>query len=445
MKFRKVLFWLHLVAGVVAGVVIGVMSFTGAALAFEKEIIAWVESDLRHVARPPADTKPLPLDDLLAKVKEAQPEVRYASLTVFADPTLAVLFSAGRTNSAYVNRYTGGVSPSGSPQVRRFLLAMNDWHRWLGRDGDGRAVGKAITGACNAAFLVLAVTGLYLWWPRKWTAAALRAVAVPAVRLSGKARDWNWHNAVGLWSAPVLIVLTVTALPVSYRWAGDAVYKLTGNPVPVPAGPGGNPGPAMEVPAQAHASKRLSYAALLAETQKQSANWEQITIRMGGGGQSGVSRGGENRWEGENVSRSHDNAEASKPAGENARPTDSAAKERPAGEERRGGGEERRGPQAVSVSLKERGAWPLFATLQLSLDPFTGAVLKTEKFSDYNSGRQARSWMRFLHTGEALGMAGQFVAALASIGGLILVWTGFALVIRRLMAARARSASVPPI
>ncbi|HTH46426.1 MAG TPA: PepSY-associated TM helix domain-containing protein [Candidatus Limnocylindria bacterium] len=437
MKFRTVLFWLHLVAGVVAGTVIGVMSFTGAVLAFEKEIIAWSEREARHVTPPEWEPKRLPLDVLLAKVREAQPEIRYGSLTVFADQTLAVLFSAGRTNSAYVNPYTGGVSPSGSPQVRRFLLAMNDWHRWLGCDGDGRAVGRAITGACNAAFLGLAITGLYLWWPRKWTGAALRSVSVPTVRLRGKARDWNWHHAVGLWSAPVLIVLTVTALPMSYRWAGDAVYIFTGNPVPVQGGPSGAAGPAVEVPTPAPGSKRLSYAALLAEAQKQSANWEQITIRLAGAGsRGGGGGGGENRGNRENGSRPRENAGAAKPAGENARPADITAKER-------SGSEERRGPQAVSISIRERGGWPRFTTRQLSLDPFTGAVLRAEAFADYNSGRKARSWMRFLHTGEALGVVGQTVAALACLGGLVLVWTGFALAARRLAVAWSRRRSIP--
>ena len=46
-KLRPVVFWLHLVAGVVAGATIAIMSFTGVALAFEKEIIAWAERDVR--------------------------------------------------------------------------------------------------------------------------------------------------------------------------------------------------------------------------------------------------------------------------------------------------------------------------------------------------------------------------------------------------------------
>ncbi len=53
MPVRKIIFWLHLIAGVVAGIVILIMSATGVALAFEKEIIAWAERDVRrdHAAR----------------------------------------------------------------------------------------------------------------------------------------------------------------------------------------------------------------------------------------------------------------------------------------------------------------------------------------------------------------------------------------------------------
>ena len=48
--------------------------------------------------------------------------------------------------------------------------------------------------------------------------------------------------------------------------------------------------------------------------------------------------------------------------------------------------------------------------------------------------------MRFLHTGEALGFFGKLVAALASIGGALLVWTGFALAWRRFIAWRRKPA-----
>ena len=54
-------------------------------------------------------------------------------------------------------------------------------------------------------------------------------------------------------------------------------------------------------------------------------------------------------------------------------------------------------------------------------------------------GVVARLWMRFLHTGEALGAGGQLMAGIASLGAAMLVWTGLALALRRLArGVRAR-------
>lgn len=407
MNLRKIFFWLHLAAGVVAGIVIGVMCVTGVALAFEKEIVAWAERDVRKVTPPTPDAPRLPVETLLGKVYEVQPNAMPSGITVWSDPRQAVQISFGRTNSFYADPYTGKVQPQGAAGTRAFMHLMIDWHRYLGGHGDNRAIGKAVTGACNAAFLFLGLSGLYLWWPRQWTKSAVRAIALFNFKLSGKARDWNWHNVIGLWCAPVLIVLTATAMPISYRWASDLVYKMMGSPVPTAAGPGA--APAVEVPKPAPGTPQLSYDALLASVQKQSPSWEQITLRIGGapgGGGGGGPRGGEARGRGADASGSSTNAAAPTP--------------RP----------ERSGPPAVSVAVKQ-GEGPRFVQAQLSLDPFTGAVLRTEDYASFNAGRKVRSWTRFLHTGEALGPIGQAVAGLASLGGAVLVWTGFALAWRR--------------
>jgi uncharacterized iron-regulated membrane protein len=42
--------------------------------------------------------------------------------------------------------------------------------------------------------------------------------------------------------------------------------------------------------------------------------------------------------------------------------------------------------------------------------------------------------IRFLHTGEALGLAGQTVAGVVSLTSVVMVWTGLALAYRRLIA-----------
>jgi uncharacterized iron-regulated membrane protein len=77
---------------------------------------------------------------------------------------------------------------------------------------------------------------------------------------------------------------------------------------------------------------------------------------------------------------------------------------------------------------------------QLVLDRATSDVVRWEPFSYYTRGRQLRSILRFAHTGEVIGLAGQTIAGLVSIGGAFLVLTGFALAIRRLLAWIARRA-----
>lgn len=75
---------------------------------------------------------------------------------------------------------------------------------------------------------------------------------------------------------------------------------------------------------------------------------------------------------------------------------------------------------------------------QLVLDRATNDPVRWEPFSTYTRGRQLRSILRFAHTGEVLGVAGQTIAALVSAGGALLALTGLALAIRRLLAWRSR-------
>ena len=54
MTLRKILFWCHLAAGVTVGAVILIMSVTGVALAYEKQIIAFAERSF-HAPPPSAN------------------------------------------------------------------------------------------------------------------------------------------------------------------------------------------------------------------------------------------------------------------------------------------------------------------------------------------------------------------------------------------------------
>lgn len=68
--FRKTVFWLHLSAGVTAGAFILMMAATGVLLAFERQIVQFVDRDIEYVSVP-QDLQSGSLNDLLQTVRRA--------------------------------------------------------------------------------------------------------------------------------------------------------------------------------------------------------------------------------------------------------------------------------------------------------------------------------------------------------------------------------------
>jgi uncharacterized iron-regulated membrane protein len=76
------------------------------------------------------------------------------------------------------------------------------------------------------------------------------------------------------------------------------------------------------------------------------------------------------------------------------------------------------------------------------IDPKTARLVEHKTWAAQEAGQQARSWLRWIHTGEAGGIPGQLVAMLASAAAVVLVYTGLALAFRR-FARSFRGAPAP--
>jgi len=74
----------------------------------------------------------------------------------------------------------------------------------------------------------------------------------------------------------------------------------------------------------------------------------------------------------------------------------------------------------------------------LTLNRASGEIVSWEPYASLSAGRRLRTWLRFVHTGEFYGLAGQTVAGLVSFGGAVLMYTGFALAFRRFLGWRLR-------
>ena len=86
----------------------------------------------------------------------------------------------------------------------------------------------------------------------------------------------------------------------------------------------------------------------------------------------------------------------------------------------------------VSFTITDGRSWNAFARSQLTVDAGSGDVRQWQPYESSSLGQKARGWFRFGHTGELAGIPGQVIAGLGCTGGVVLVWTGLSLALRRL-------------
>ncbi len=358
---RRVFFWIHLGAGLSAGAIVFIMSVTGVLLTYERQILAWADRDLRSL--PPEGAPRLPVTELLSKAFESGEGELPVALTLRSDPEAPVSINLGRGRSVFLNPYTGESLGEGNQDVRKFFRVVTDWHRWLGASGESRPTGRAVTGAANLAFLFLVGSGFYLWWPRSLRWCSLRNVVFFRRGLTGKARDFNWHNTIGFWSAAPLFLIVFSGVVISYPWASDLLYRVTGSEPPArrPSSPNAAPAP------PDYRGLDEGFEAAVANA----VGWKSITARFSS-------------------------------------PED---------------------PWSFAID-RGNGARPDLRS-QLTIDRSSGKVLRMESYSEQVPAQKIRGWLRFLHTGEALGIGGQTVAGAVSLGAAFLVFTGVCLSWRR--------------
>ncbi|MGE3490366.1 MAG: PepSY-associated TM helix domain-containing protein [Vicinamibacterales bacterium] len=363
-SFRSVIFWMHLITGVAAGVVVLIMSVTGVALTYEKQMLEW--ADRRAWSAPsPVGARHLPPETLLAKVAEAQPGAAPTGVTLRSNPAAPATVTLAGNKALLVDPYTAAIIGEPPAGLRGFFRTMTVWHRYLALEGASRAAGKAVTGAANLGFLFIVVSGLYLWLPKVWNAVQFKNVLWFRRGLPGKARDFNWHNVIGFWSAVPLAIVVAGAVPISYPWASNLVYRIAGERPPMPGAPPARPA------AKPEPVSGAGLDAAWRRAQTQVPEWRTMTVRL-------------------------------------------SAADRP-----------------LTLTVDEGYGGQPQKRATLTIDRATAEVTGVDGFADLSAGRRARSWLRFAHTGEIYGLAGQTVAGIVSAGGVVLIYTGLALAWRR--------------
>jgi len=364
------------------------MSVTGVLLGFERQSIAAIDGTA--AVAPAHGLARLAIDSVLARHAIGRPDVASVVLRAEPDRPLTIRFRERDRAALLVDPWRGTTVESPPPgKGQAVFSALRRWHRWVGATGtEWRTRFRAATGAANLAFLFLVLSGLYLWWPSKWTKQRLVATTLPRLAATGKARDFNWHLSFGFLAAVPLALIVASGVFISYQWPGRLLDRYLGSPAErvaarAPAGASAraparddSASPAAQL-APVHADSPLDRSIVHAITAH--PDWRQLTLTL---------------------------------------PADRDT--------------------VLRIAVAEGNTYRPDQRYTLTFARTSGAVLATSGYADLSLSRRIRAWVRFGHTGEVFGVVGQLIATLATAVGALLVWTGLALTWRRWRQWRGR-------
>jgi uncharacterized iron-regulated membrane protein len=211
--YRVVWRW-HFYAGMIVAPALIVVAATGALYIFKDELEAILYPGVTYV-EPAADRVSYEQQLAVARANVPTP-VHIGLIQVFANPKRATgIATAGeKFQISYVDpyrgQYLGAIEQGGF-----FDIVLN---RQLFVGTTGRIVVELTT--CWA--IVLVVTGMYLWWPRKWN--QLWGVWLPRLRRKPYVVLRDLHAVGGIYVAIIAILISLTGLIYTYAWGSGFQY-----------------------------------------------------------------------------------------------------------------------------------------------------------------------------------------------------------------------------
>ncbi|WP_428230253.1 PepSY-associated TM helix domain-containing protein [Flavobacterium sp.] len=219
-RFSKINAWLHLWLGLASGIIVVIMGITGCILVFEQEIKVLTSPYLSVEAQSPDQL--LPPSKIYAAVHKALPNkeihgVWYNGL----DKSIKVDIESD--SLIYVNPYNGKIT--GIVHHEDFFHFMDEGHRnlWL-----ERSIGSQITAWATVVFFFLLISGLVLWFPKKWNKTTRNSSFKIKWNAKFKRLNYDLHNVMGFYVMILAILIAFTGLLMSFHWLRESTYWISG-------------------------------------------------------------------------------------------------------------------------------------------------------------------------------------------------------------------------
>lgn len=220
---------LHLWLSIPFGLLISLICLSGALLIVEKDVVRRSDRTLLYVV---PDGQPMELAALCVKILSEQPEgAKISGITIYPDVNRSYEVSIAKPHrrNLLVDQYRGVVL--GEYKRSPFFESVSLLHRRMLDSSKGGKVGKQVVGVTVLCFVVILISGVVLWWPKRWRAVrrSLRIRFGRGVRVL----MYDLHVTLGVFATLFLLGCSITGLSWVYDWFEKPLYSLLGAEAPM--------------------------------------------------------------------------------------------------------------------------------------------------------------------------------------------------------------------
>jgi uncharacterized iron-regulated membrane protein len=224
-RIRRISDWLHLWLGLITGILVVIISLTGCLYVFER--------DLRDITEPyrfvTIENKPVLPPSVLRSIAEKKRGMMATGVQYGRPGEAAAVTYIKKPQGftyVYLNPYTGDFIREKIRDRDFFRMALaGHFYLWL-----PPKIGQPVVSVTVLIFVFLLISGLIMWWPRKWDRATRKNNFGINWKAQFKRLNYDLHNVLGFYVLLLAFVIAVTGLVFGFKWfARSYHFVLTGS------------------------------------------------------------------------------------------------------------------------------------------------------------------------------------------------------------------------
>ncbi|TDW52543.1 putative iron-regulated membrane protein [Flavobacterium sp. 270] len=222
-NWSKLNHWLHLWLGLSSGIIVFIVSLTGVLFVFCDDIIDELAYNSLYVQE--LKEQKLTPEEILKAFKKQFPDRKASYFITYRDPKRTIKLASSTKERdlqfSWIDPYTGKVLTSGKAYDFFYVIAhIHSGHIPFGDTGN------LIVEISVWIFLIELITGLILWWPKKWNRSTRQQSFKIKTNARFKRLNYDLHNVPGFYNLLPALLITITGLIIVNKTLNKTTHKI---------------------------------------------------------------------------------------------------------------------------------------------------------------------------------------------------------------------------